>query len=335
MKKLKINSLFYEDFKDDILKCSLCPHKCILYPGKVGICGVRQNIKGEMYSLNYMDTTSIALDPIEKKPLYHFHPGESILSLGTWGCNLKCPFCQNFEIAHLKPAYMKRLNTNAIPALMKNYNVQGVAYTYSEPIVWYEFVLDASREVKYADPNNYNVLVTNGFINEKPLKLMLQYIDAMNIDLKVFNDKKYKTILKGALEPVKYTIKIAHEEGVHVEVTTLIVPTVNDDLNELEREFEWLSSISKDIPIHLTRYYPSYNFDEPATDINFLEKVYSLGKKYLNYVYLGNILSSNYENTYCTDCGTLLIKRNGYNIKVENLNENGECINCGKKIVIM
>jgi len=332
---MKINSLFYEEFKDDILKCTLCPHQCILYPGKTGICGVRQNIKGEMYSLNYRDVTSIALDPIEKKPLFHFHPGEKVLSLGTWGCNLKCPFCQNYEIAHLKPECQKKIYPKAIPSLMDNYGVRGVAYTYSEPIVWYEFVLDSSREVKYANPDNYNVLVTNGFINEKPLRLMLQYIDAMNIDLKVFDIMNYMKVLKGGLEPVKKTIKIAYEEGIHVEITTLVVPNVNDNLEELEEEFSWLASISKDIPLHLSRYFPAYKYNEPQTDISFLEKTYKLAKKYLNFVYLGNILSSTYENTYCPDCGTLLIQRKGYDIKIENLNKNGECKNCGRKICVV
>jgi len=332
---MKINSLFYEEFKEDILKCTLCPHQCILYPNKTGICRVRQNIKGEMYSLNYNDVTSIALDPMEKKPLFHFHPGEKILSLGTWGCNLKCPFCQNYEIAQLKPPYQKKIYPNAIPSLMENYDVQGVAYTYSEPIVWYEFVLDSSREVKYANPDNYNVLVTNGFINEKPLRLMLQYIDAMNIDLKVYSDKNYVKILKGGLESVKRTIKIAYEEGIHTEVTTLVVPKVNDNLDELEEEFSWLANISKDIPLHLSRYFPAFEYNEPPTDINFLEKAYELAKKYLNFVYLGNILSSAHEDTYCPDCGTLLIQRKGYDIKIENLNENGECKNCGRKICIV
>ncbi|MBL5981485.1 hypothetical protein NAAC61_05140 [Petrotoga sp. 8T1HF07.NaAc.6.1] len=332
---MKINSLFYEEFKDDILKCTLCPHQCILYPGKTGICRVRQNVKGEMYSLNYGDVTSMALDPMEKKPLFHFHPGEKILSLGTWGCNLKCPFCQNYEIAHMKPEYQKKIYPSAIPSLIDNYGVRGVAYTYSEPIVWYEFVLDSSRQVKYANPDNYNVLVTNGFINEKPLRLMLQYIDAMNIDLKVYNDKNYMKLLKGGLEPVKNTIKVAYEEGIHIEVTTLVVPKVNDNLDELEEEFSWLANISKDIPLHLSRYFPAYKYNEPPTDINFLERTYELAKKYLNFVYLGNILSSTYENTYCPDCGTLLIQRKGYDIKIENLNENGECKNCGRKICIV
>jgi pyruvate formate lyase activating enzyme len=142
-------------------------------------------------------------------------------------------------------------------------------------------------------------------------------------------------ILKGGLEPVKKTIKIAYEEGIHTEVTTLIVPKVNDNLDELEEEFSWLASISKDIPLHLSRYFPAFKYNEPPTDISFLEKTYELAKKYLNFVYLGNILSSTYENTYCPDCGTLLIQRKGYDIKIENLNENGECKNCGRKICIV
>ncbi|PNR95641.1 AmmeMemoRadiSam system radical SAM enzyme [Petrotoga sp. 9PWA.NaAc.5.4] len=332
---MKINSLFYEEFKEDILKCKLCPHECILYPNKKGICDVRQNIKGELYTLNYSDTTSIGLDPIEKKPLFHFHPGEKVLSLGTWGCNLKCPFCQNYEISQMKPQFLKKVYPKALPSLLENYGVKGVAYTYSEPIVWYEFVLDSSRAVKYADPNNYNVLVTNGYINEKPLKLLLQYIDAMNIDLKTFDDKIYKKYLKGGLEPVKNSVKITKESGVHVEVTSLIVPGINDDLEMLEKEFIWLSDLSKDIPLHLSRYYPAYNYTEPATDVNFLVEAFNIAKKYLDYVYIGNIWDSKYENTYCPNCGEVVILRNGYDIDIKNLNSDGGCKNCGEKIVTM
>ncbi|HOB16634.1 MAG TPA: AmmeMemoRadiSam system radical SAM enzyme [Defluviitoga sp.] len=331
---MKINSLFYDVLKEDILKCTLCPHECVLHPNEKGFCGVRQNIGGEMFSLNYADTTSMGLDPMEKKPLYHFHPGEKILSLGTWGCNLKCPFCQNYDISQEKPSTLRRVFPKALPTILENYeNVHGVAYTYSEPIVWFEFVLDSARAIKYSNPENYNVLVTNGYINEEALKLMLQYIDALNVDLKSFDDKIYRKYLKGSLEPVKRTIQLAVESNIHIEVTTSIVPTINDDLDMLEKEFTWLASLSKDIPLHLSRYHPAYKFDKPATSMSFLEQAFKLAKEYLNFVYLGNVRKPEYGSTYCPDCGVLLISRNGYNIDIKALNSKGECEHCGRKVV--
>ncbi len=323
-------AMYYEK-KDDIIICNLCPHHCKVSEGQVGICDVRKNINGKLYSLNYSEVTGFGLDPIEKKPLFNFKPGEEILSLGTWGCNLKCPFCQNFEISQSDPISKKILEPEEIPELMKKYDVKGVAYTYSEPVVWFEYVLDTAKKVKNECDEGYNVMVTNSFIEEAPLKELMKYIDAFNIDLKTFDDKIYRKELKGELENIKRNIELLFKNNKHIEITTLIVPGISNDLEKLEEEFKFLSSISSKIPIHLSRYYPRYKYDKMPTDIGVMKEVYHLAKKYLDYVYLGNTWNSNYESTFCSNCGEKLIERDGYNVKIKNLDKTGGCIKCGSK----
>ena len=326
MKKM---ATFFEE-KDGGVICNLCPHKCFLKNGQTGICGVRFNENGILFTKNYGDISSISMDPIEKKPLYHFSPGTEILSVGTWGCNLKCKFCQNWEISQEKPA-IKVVTPDQLVQIALSRGSKGIAYTYSEPIVWYEFVLDTSRIAH--KKGLYNVLVTNGYIEIEPLKLLLQNIDAMNIDLKGFNSEFYKKECLGDYESVLKVIKFAYDYGVHVEVTTLVIPGKNDNEEELVREFETLSKISKDIPLHLTRYFPAYKFDIPPTPVDELKKLYLLAKEFLNFVYIGNIFESEYESTICPECNTPLIIREGYDVKILNLTKEGKCKICGREIV--
>ena len=290
VKTMSNHAMYYEKIENNKIHCYLCPHNCHIAPGKVGTCRVRKNIDGELYSLNYGKVTSIALDPIEKKPLYHFHPGNIILSVGTFGCNLKCSFCQNWEIAHETP------NTYDItPCRLAEeaeiYTPQGnigIAYTYNEPSIWYEFVYETSKLIK--EKGLANVLVTNGFINQKPLDDILPFIDAMNIDLKAFNASFYKDICKssGALEHVKNTIEKAANRC-HVEVTTLVIPDLNDSIEEIEEMASWLASISSEIVLHLSRYFPRYKMDKPATQVKTLNTAAEKASKHLKYVYLGNV----------------------------------------------
>lgn len=326
MKKM---ATFFEE-KDGGVVCNLCPHKCFLKNGQTGICGVRFNENGILFTKNYGDISSISMDPIEKKPLYHFSPGTEILSVGTWGCNLKCKFCQNWEISQEKPA-IKVVTPDQLVQIALSRGSKGIAYTYSEPIVWYEFVLDTSRIAH--KKGLYNVLVTNGYIEIEPLKLLLQNIDAMNIDLKGFNSEFYKKECLGDYESVLKVIKFAYDYGVHVEVTTLVIPGKNDNEEELVREFEALSKISKDIPLHLTRYFPAYKYDIPPTPVDELKKLYLLAKEFLNFVYIGNIFESEYESTICPECNTPLIVREGYDVKILNLTKEGKCKICGREIV--
>jgi pyruvate formate lyase activating enzyme len=282
-------AMYYEKSEDQKVHCYLCPHDCLIRPGNIGKCQVRKNIDGELYSLNYGKIASWSMDPIEKKPLYRFFPGSNILSAGTFGCNLKCSFCQNWSIAQEQPdtidvspeALVKKAKE------LKSENNIGIAYTYNEPSIWYEFVYDTSRLAK--EEGLKNVLVTNGFISEEPLKVLLPYIDAMNIDVKAYTDDFYKNICRGSLENVKNTVQIA-SNYCHVEVTTLVIPDLNDAIIEIEEMCKWLRSISPDIPLHLSRFFPNYKMkDKPPTPKETLFKAKEKASEYLNYVYLGNI----------------------------------------------
>lgn len=333
---LKSKAMFWKVLNEDdkSVRCELCLHNCVIYENKTGACKARKNVGGVLYSLNYGEITSIALDPIEKKPLYHFYPGSSIISVGTWGCNFKCGFCQNWEISQQKPYYVKTITPRELIEVALNYIHEGnigIAYTYSEPIVWYEFVYESSQLAK--SKGLKNVLVTNGYINEEPLKELGKFIDAMNIDLKAYNNEFYRKVCGGDYENVLKTIKYCVENNIHVEVTTLVIPGENDDKNELEEEFRTLSEISKDIPLHLSRYHPAYKYSLPPTGIDKLVQLYELAKKYLNYVYLGNVWDEKYESTYCPNCGNIVIIRRGYNIKIENLDDEGRCKVCNSQIL--
>lgn len=288
----KKEALFYEKLDMERVHCHLCPQHCHISEGKKGFCGVRQNIDGILYSLNYGEISSIGFDPIEKKPLNRFHPGTYILSVGSVGCNLKCPFCQNHSIAQVKPeeipthyAESDEIVAKAIE-LKKQGNI-GIAYTYNEPSIWYEFVYETAKKAKKKEL--LNVLVTNGYISAEPLEQLLPYIDAMNIDLKAFNDKFYSELVKGSLKEVKETIKRAAEHC-HVEVTTLIIPGWNDSVDEMEEMTQWLASLSPEMPLHLSRYFPQYQMTErPLTSLDSLQELKRTAEQHLRYVYLGNI----------------------------------------------
>jgi len=324
-------ALYFTTLENDKIKCELCPHHCVLEDGQVGFCLARRNQDGAMESLNYGQITSIALDPIEKKPLFHFNPSETILSVGTFGCNMKCPFCQNWEISQ-QVAPTKSVSPQQLVSIAHSRGSRGIAYTYNEPFVWYEFVLDTSRVA--AKEGLYNVLVTNGMIEREPLKLLLQSIHAMNIDLKAFDEKTYAR-LGGDLKAVLRTIEMCVKANVHVEITTLIVPGVNDDLSQLEKEFQWISTLDRSIPLHLSRYYPNYKYHMPATSPEFLIESYRLAKKYLDFVYIGNLWDPEYEKTVCPNCGTVSIVRRGYDVEIIGLDAEGRCSKCGRKIVRM
>lgn len=270
--------------------CNLCRHNCVIEEGKTGFCSARENRSGKIVCKNYGKVTSIALDPIEKKPLYRFYPGSLILSVGSYGCNLSCPFCQNCEISMADGDNVKFLEITP-KALVKRAlelvprgNI-GVAYTYNEPLIGYEFVLDCARLAKGSGLKN--VVVTNGYINEKPLKELLPFIDAMNIDLKGFTESYYRTV-SGDLETVKGSIKLA-AENCHVEVTTLIVPDENDSEEEIDALSRWLASISPEIPLHITRFFPRFKMaDRAPTPLKTIYRLADLARKNLKYVYEGN-----------------------------------------------
>lgn len=280
-------ALFYE--RDGaLIRCNLCPHNCPIKDGACGICRVRTNQDGELYSINYGEVTALSLDPIEKKPLYRFHPRKDILSVGSFGCNFSCDFCQNYRIAQKKPdsKYIEPMELVRLSSIYPT-NI-GLAFTYNEPTIWYEYIYDTIKLLKKESPQSKAILITNGFINPEPLEKLLPYIDAMNIDLKAFNDDYYKRICGGKLEPVLKAIELASKHC-HIEVTTLLVTDLNDSAKEVENISKFLSDIRKDIPLHLSRYFPSHKMTKPATDIEVMIRSKEIAKKYLDYVYLGNV----------------------------------------------
>ncbi len=278
---------YYQKQKSGKVQCLLCPKKCLITCGGIGFCGVRKNIDGTLYSLVYGKTTGMAVDPIEKKPLYHFHPGEFIFSLGTRGCNLGCVFCQNWRISQNLNACLEDITKEEIVEQALRRKTFGIAYTYNEPFIWYEFVRDTAALAK--ENGLENVLVTNGYVNLEPLEELLPLIGAMNIDLKAMDDQFYRSICKATLDPVLNTIKRA-KQSTYIELTNLIIPTLNDSDEQIEKLADWiLNNTGADTPLHLSRYFPCYELNLPLTPVETLKRAKAIAEKKLKYVYLGNV----------------------------------------------
>ncbi|NLB40728.1 MAG: AmmeMemoRadiSam system radical SAM enzyme [Clostridiales bacterium] len=326
-----IHDALYWESEGNKVRCFLCPHHCLIGNGKSGICSVRTNQDGMLKTINYGEIASMSVDPIEKKPLYHFHPGKRILSVGTFGCNFICDFCQNYSIAQFKGNSEFLPTEQLVASCTTPRDNIGIAFTYNEPTIWFEYVLDAAKNLKEAYPDMKAVLITNGYISEEALKDILPYIDAMNIDLKSSSNEYYKKICGGALEPVKRTIETAYRYKCHIELTTLVVNGLNDSMDEIDEISSWLSSIDKSIPLHLSRYYPAYKMTRPATDTEVMLQAREKALKRLNYVYLGNM--SNVDNsTCCPECGEVLIERDVYSIKLHITEP--VCPSCGSPVSI-
>lgn len=280
-------ALYYEKLASSKVHCRLCPNECVIPSGGRGACGARINKDGALYAEVYGKTTGIALDPIEKKPLYRYHPGEYILSLGTKGCNLRCEFCQNWRISRELDSPTQDITSEEAVAKAKELRSFGIAYTYNEPFIWYEFVFDTAKLARAR--GLANVLVTNGYVNMGPLEGMLPLIDAMNIDLKSFDDEFYAGTCKGRLKPILDVIKRS-ARSCHIELTNLIIPTLNDSEDVISKMVDWIySNLGPDIPLHLSRYFPCCNMKLPPTPIETLKKAAAIAMKKLRYVYLGNI----------------------------------------------
>ncbi len=314
---------FYEPLADRRVACHLCPHECLIADGKRGICGVRENQDGMLIALTYERPASVQMDPIEKKPLYHFYPGSRILSLGSVGCNLSCGFCQNWSLVEgAVPGSI--LTPDEIPDIAKKQGSIGVAWTYNEPFIWYEYIADAGRRVK--ETGLVNVLVTNGYVNPEPLKGILGLIDAMNIDLKAIDDSFYRKNCKGRVDPVRETIRIA-DESCLVEVTNLIIPGQNDSTDAIRRLVDFIASVNPDIPLHFSRYFPHRSFPAPPTPEQTLTDAFEIARERLSYVYLGNVELDRGNDTFCPQCGTVLVSRRGYHTEVVGLIGN-TCAGC-------
>jgi pyruvate formate lyase activating enzyme len=318
---------------DGKLECQVCPHYCKLAAGQTGICGVRKNTGDKIDLLTYNVVSSYSLDPVEKKPLYHFYPGSNILSLGSYGCNMRCDFCQNYRISQTVPKSIRP--DISIPKIIKDAtsskNNSGIAFTYNEPVISFEFIRDIAFEAKKEGLSC--VMVSNGYVTASVLEDIIGFTDAFNIDLKAFNENFYHKLAKARLEPVKEALKLIASSGKHLEVTTLIIPGQNDDPQEMENQSEWMASeLGTEVPFHISRYFPTYKRSDPSTSEAHLNELAGIASKKLRYVYSGNSSSKKYQNTICPGCGTLVTTRSGYQTQIHSLDKEGRCINCGKTI---
>ena len=327
-------AMFYEKLKEGEIRCKLCPKECEVGDRERGWCGVRENREGTYYTLVYGNPCSVRPDPIEKKPFFHFLPGTWTFSLATAGCNLNCKFCQNWEISQVRPEETDnyRLPPADVVAKAKEYNCKSMAYTYSEPTVFYEYMLDTAKLGRKAGVKS--VVVSAGYISPEPLKRLCENVDAIKIDLKSLREKFYKDICSGELKPVLDALKIIRDSGVWYEIVYLVVTSLNDSDEELRDTAHWVyDNLGPDVPLHFSRFYPIYQLKnlrptDPERLTTAREIAMDIG---LNYVYIGNVAGDPGENTYCPKCGELLISRVRYFIRQNNM-VNGACSRCGEKI---
>ena len=308
--------------RDGTIECTLCAHRCRIPMGKPGLCMVRTNDNGSARLPYYAEVSALHVDPIEKKPLYHLHPGAMLLSLGFLGCNFRCPFCQNYSISQSTRAATRTVLPAEVPALVRDSDALGVAYTYNEPTIHFEYVMEAADAVR--DAGFGNVLVTNGHLTRRPARELLAKMDGANVDLKSFSADFYRKELRGSLEAVKDFIAIA-AELTHVEVTTLLIPGRNDSDDELKAIAEFLASVDPSIPFHLSAYYPTYRYEVHATPPATVERARQIAADRLKHVYLGNTPGD--ADTRCA-CGAVLVRRRGYSVDLAGL-AGERCAGCG------
>ena len=317
------------------VQCLLCPHGCIIEPGQRGTCGVRANIDGELVSLVYGRPVAVHVDPIEKKPLYHFQPGSGSFSIATVGCNLGCRFCQNWEISQALPEDVPpyELPPERVVDEALRYGCSSISYTYTEPIIFYEYMFDTATLARQSGLKN--VMVTAGYINQGPLEQLATVIDAVNVDLKAMSDRYYREMCYGTLEPVLRTILTLVEAGVWVELTNLVIPGWNDSEEDITALVDWvLSEIGSSVPLHFSRFMPMYQLTElPPTPVETLSSARSAALSAgMSFVYVGNVVTAEGSHTFCPGCGRRLIARQGYLIDEMTLTPEGNCPDCGEPI---
>ncbi|MCD6169942.1 MAG: AmmeMemoRadiSam system radical SAM enzyme [Candidatus Latescibacteria bacterium] len=316
------------------VRCELCPWSCTVGEGQKGLCKVRKNVDGTYYTLVYANPCAVHVDPIEKKPFFHFLPGTGAFSIATAGCNIECKFCQNWDISQVGPERLRNLYLppERTAQLAHQAGVKSIAYTYSEPVVFYEYVLDTSIAAK--ELGLKNVVVSNGFINPKPMEQWCKYLDAVKIDLKAYSDNYYERICSARLQPVLDTLKLLKQLGMWFEIVYLVVPTENDSDDEFKGVCNWIAeNLGTDVPLHFSRFYPAYKMrNYPPTPVKTLERARRIARETgLNYVYIGNVAGSEAENTRCPKCGKVVVRRRGYSVLEVNLKE-GKCGFCGCRI---
>jgi pyruvate formate lyase activating enzyme len=323
--------------EDNRVQCMLCPHDCVIQNGSSGICRVRRNVAGKLMADTWGNLSAVHFDPVEKKPLYHYYPGKMILSLGSTGCNMRCKCCQNWQISQIAALgyafdrVMSPLEIIKMAASRKD-NI-GIAYTYNEPTVWFEYMYDIARVSRFEGLKN--VMVSNGYINTNPLKELLNYMDAFNIDLKGFSDDFYRNFTGATLAPVLETLKTIRKAGRHLEITFLVVPTENDDEGEFSAMINWISKeLGNETVLHLSRYHPAYKLDKAPTSATSLENLHNIAREKLAYVYTGNIQIGNLQDTFCRNCKNMVIRRTGYQTDAKLITSEGLCSYCNNRIII-
>ena len=327
--------MLYNPLEEGKVRCYLCNHRCTISPSKRGICGVRENREGKLYTLVFGRAISMNVDPIEKKPIFHLYPGSTSFSIATVGCNFRCLQCQNHEISQMSMDQDRidgsTVSPSKIVSLAKEYRCQSISYTYTEPTIYFEYAYEtaalASKEgIK-------NIFVTNGYMTEEALKTIQPYLDAANVDLKSFQEKFYKEVCGARLKPVLENLRLMRQLGIWVEITTLVIPTLNDSDKEFEEIAQFILSLGPEVPWHISAFYPTYKMlNLPRTPASLLHRAREIGiRAGLQYVYCGNIPGEEGEDTFCPHCGRRVIERAGFRV-VKNEVVKGECCHCHTKI---
>jgi pyruvate formate lyase activating enzyme len=327
-------AMFYQKLPDSTVRCELCPHRCTLQPGQRGLCRVRLNENGTLFSLVFGRPCTVNTGPIEKAPFFHFLPGSKRLCIATAGCNLRCSFCQNWDISQSRPEDIDsyEMSPEAVVQKARELKMDSICFTYSEPVIFYEYIYETCRIAqKYG---MRTAVVSNGYINEEPLKKLLPVIDAIKIDLKSFSNDFYRDVCMADLSSVLSTLKIIKESKKHLEIVVLIIPTLNDSEKEISAMCEWIhKNLGDDVPLHFSRFIPQYKLTNlPMTPVSTLDRAYSIAKKnHINYVYVGNVPGHQNNSTYCPGCAKRIIHRIQYEV-VENHVVEGKCEYCGLPI---
>lgn len=331
-------AMLYTKLKDDLVRCQLCAHRCTIKPHRVGICGVRRNEEGTLYTMVYAKAVAVHVDPIEKKPLYHFLPGSASFSIATIGCNFRCLFCQNADISQASKGGRWEYPVRDFPpeevvAEAKRYKCASIAYTYTEPTIFFEYAYDTALLAHQQGIKN--IFVTNGYMTEEALEAIGPYLDAANVDLKSFNPQFYRRIVGARLEPVLETIERMHEMGVWVEVTTLVIPGRNDGEEELREIARFIAGIDVDMPWHISRFVPHYKMrSTPFTPVETIHRAAEIGQEEgVRYVYAGNVPGDPHENSYCPHCSQIVIRRLGYHTHSEL--KGRACPSCGEELAFI
>ena len=326
---------YYEKLPNRKIRCLLCPRECVIDDQETGYCGVRENYGGTYYTLVYGKPCSAHIDPIEKKPLFHFLPGTNAFSIATVGCNVLCKFCQNWQISQARPDQIKSMDMppEKVAEIASKNRCSSIAYTYTEPVIFTEYMYDSAQAGH--KKNVKSVMISNGYINAEPMKDLCKVLDAVKIDLKAFTEDFYQKMLNGHLPPVLDTLILVKQEGIWLEIVYLVIPTLNDDADELKKMCQWImKELGPDVPIHFSRFYPQYRLKNlPPTPVQTLDTAREIAlDSGLHYAYIGNVPGHKGENTYCPNCQNLIIRRMGYTVVNNSISEKNKCGNCGYKI---